>query len=275
MLLLVLLPPLLPLQALLLPPYPPPTANISQSPPQQGQPLLRRLHAVAIAAAASVAGASCFGLFCCLSCWFRPSLTGCHHSSDNVDVWMIGAEEKLDYVAAVKSQLETLAIPVFMVETFGAVDSSGRQTSVGLYNALALVAFCSDDYGTKTGAQYETFVELRYAHQNVIPIIPVQLHDTYPPQPLDAEGRAQNALVLRRDIIRILDIGMHPSPCPGNILRWSAELLAVVSILRYYVTVEDSLRQALSSFLSSKNLVLTTSEARSAKGRPADCGGLE
>ena len=192
---------------------------------------------------------------------FVPSLTGRHDSSDSVDVWMTGSEEKLDYMAAVKSQLETLAIPVFMVETFGAGDAFGGQTAVGLYNALALVAFCSDDYGTKTGAQYETFVELRYAHQNDIHIIPVQLHDTFPPQPRDEEGRAQNALVLRRDIIRIQDIGMHPSPCPGNFLRWSVELLAVVS--------------TLSSFLSSKNLVLTTFEARSAKGRPGDCGRLE
>ena len=72
-----------------------------------------------------------------------------------------------------------------MVQTRGPGDSFGNLTELGLYRALGLIAFCTDDYGAVTGAQYETFVELRYAHQNKLPIIPVQLCDTFPPEPPD------------------------------------------------------------------------------------------
>lgn len=79
---------------------------------------------------------------------------------------------------------------------------------LGLYQAKALVAFCTADYGAKTGAQYETYLELRYAHQKDLPIIAVQLCDTFPPKPNDLAGQAQNDFVFRSDIIRIMDVGM-------------------------------------------------------------------
>ncbi|CAE7021716.1 unnamed protein product [Symbiodinium natans] len=130
------------------------------------------------------------------------------------------SQEKLSYMRSVKRVLDSEGVPVCMVQTRGPGDSFGNLTELGLYRALGLIAFCTDDYGAVTGAQYETFVELRYAHQNKLPIIPVQLCDTFPPEPPDEEGRAQNHLVLRRDIDRITDIGMgEPERVARKILR--------------------------------------------------------
>ena len=130
------------------------------------------------------------------------------------------SDDKIKYMKAVKEQLEAEGVPVFMVETWGAGDEFGSQTAMGLYRSKAIVAFCSSDYGEKTGAQYETFIELRYAHQHKLHIIPVQLHDTYPPLPRDDNGRAQNSLVLRTDIIKIKDVGMQD---PLGVARKIAE----------------------------------------------------
>ncbi|CAE7366609.1 unnamed protein product [Symbiodinium sp. CCMP2592] len=116
--------------------------------------------------------------------------------------------EKIEYMKRVKKLLDDQGVPTFMVEAQGAGDTFGDKTDLGLYQAKALLAFCTADYGAKTGAEYETYVELRYARQNHLPIIPIQLCDTFPPKPTDLEGQAQNNVVLRSDIIRIMDVGM-------------------------------------------------------------------
>ena len=110
---------------------------------------------------------------------------------------------------AVKRLLDAERVPVYMVQTRGPGDTFGDKTMFGLHHALGMIAFCSEDYGAKTGIQYETFVELRYAHETELPIIPVQLCDAFPPMPPDDEGRRQNDVVLRRSIHRIVDIGMQ------------------------------------------------------------------
>ena len=119
------------------------------------------------------------------------------------------SEEKLEYMRRVKELLEAKQVPVFMVRTQGAGDRYGPQTDMGLYEAKALLAFCTSDYGAKTGAEYETYIELQYARQKKLIIIPVQLCSTFPPQPSDKEGRAQNDVALWNDVIRIEDIGMQ------------------------------------------------------------------
>eukprot|EP00438_Fugacium_kawagutii_P011714 Skav213089 [mRNA] locus=scaffold512:34840:35202:- [translate_table: standard] len=81
----------------------------------------------------------------------------------------------------------------------------GPMTIRGLARASAMVAFCTDDYGEKTGAGYETFEELKFAWDNKLPIIPVQMCKEFPPQPLEEEGCDQNLFVLKKDLIRIVD----------------------------------------------------------------------
>ncbi|CAE7250540.1 unnamed protein product [Symbiodinium necroappetens] len=128
------------------------------------------------------------------------------------------SDEKMDYMKRVKELLDDQGVPTFMVEAQGAGDSFGDKTMLGLYQAKALVAFCTADYGAKTGAQYETYLELRYAHQKDLPIIAVQLCDTFPPKPNDLAGQAQNDFVFRSDIIRIMDVGMaSPEKVAGEI----------------------------------------------------------
>ncbi|CAE7670270.1 unnamed protein product [Symbiodinium necroappetens] len=112
------------------------------------------------------------------------------------------------YIRSVRDILTQKGVPIFMVETQGAGDAFGTQTLEGLYMAKALLAFCGTDYGQRTGARYETYVELRYAHDNNLDIIPIQLCDTFPPRPPDFEGRCQNHVVLRRDMMRIVDKDM-------------------------------------------------------------------
>ena len=109
----------------------------------------------------------------------------------------------------VKELLDSKGVPTFMVDAGGAGGTFGDQTALGLYRAKALLAFCTEDYGAKTGAQYETYVELKYAYQKQLRIIPIRLCETYPPQPGDEEGRAQNDLVLQTDLVRIEDVGMQ------------------------------------------------------------------
>lgn len=62
--------------------------------------------------------------------------------------------------------------------------------------------------GKKTGAQYETYVELQYAHNYALTILPIQLCHEFPPCPKEEEGRALNALALRTDRVRIIDKDM-------------------------------------------------------------------
>ena len=109
----------------------------------------------------------------------------------------------------VKRLLEQRGVPMYMVQTRGLGDRFGPQTTMGLYHAKALLAFCTCDYGEKTGAGYETYVELQYAYQKKLMILPVQLCDIFPPKPIDEDGCRQNDLVFWTDMIRFPDIGMQ------------------------------------------------------------------
>lgn len=114
------------------------------------------------------------------------------------------------YMKTVKSGLEAQGIKTFMVDC-GAGQSYAEPTMEGMFNAWAMVVFGTDHYGAKTGAQYETYTyfELRYAHQNKLLIIPVQLCESWPPRPTDFDGKSsgatQNSFVLDRTLMRVLD----------------------------------------------------------------------
>lgn len=111
----------------------------------------------------------------------------------------------------VKEYLEDRGAPVFMVNAV-AGQSFAEQTMLGMKNALAMVAFCTENYGEKTDGMYETYMELKYAYQNQVPIIPLKLSEVYPPKPPDADGRAQNKWILSKDVIYIDDSRME-DPC--------------------------------------------------------------
>ncbi|CAL1139465.1 unnamed protein product [Cladocopium goreaui] len=55
--------------------------------------------------------------------------------------------------------------------------SFAELTRIGLARAKGMVAFCTSDYGAYTGAGYETFHELEYAHDNKLHIFPIRQAD--------------------------------------------------------------------------------------------------
>ena len=133
-------------------------------------------------------------------------------------------QKYLDYMTEVTRLLKDRGVDIFMVKTRGPGDEFGSQTMLGLYRALGIIAFCTADYGAKTGIQYETFRELEYAHQHHLRIIPVQLCETFPPEPADEIGRAQNDFVLRKVIHRIIDTRMQEMERVANEITeaWNA-----------------------------------------------------
>ena len=124
--------------------------------------------------------------------------------------------KNLQYMEEVKRLLDSKDVPVYMVKTRGPGDEFGTLTMLGLYRARGLIAFCTADYGARTGIQYETFKELEYAHQNHLHIIPVQLCENFPPMPEDELARAQNRFVLRPVIHRIEDKTMQEAERVAN-----------------------------------------------------------
>ncbi|CAK9093033.1 unnamed protein product [Durusdinium trenchii] len=128
--------------------------------------------------------------------------------------------ESKSYMRAVRAELERLGVQTYMVEGQSPSGDFGQATTKGLYYALAMVAFCSHDYGAKTTARYETYFELKTAHEKCIPIIPIQLCDIFPPEPPDEEGRCQNFLVFGTGLIRITDVGSKdPTRVAKNIQK--------------------------------------------------------
>ena len=61
----------------------------------------------------------------------------------------------MNYMKEVKRCLEEFGAKAFMVNAV-AGQSFADQTIMGLAEALAMVAFCTEDYGEKTGVGYET-----------------------------------------------------------------------------------------------------------------------
>eukprot|EP00438_Fugacium_kawagutii_P000293 Skav205254 [mRNA] locus=scaffold1841:20192:20734:- [translate_table: standard] len=135
-------------------------------------------------------------------------------------------------------EVEEVLVEKYQIMTFMVKAAPGKDfaelTQLGLDGMAAMVAFCSSNYGERTGSGYETFEELKYAHQKQIPIIPVKLCFDYPPQPQkvarcpicpwcthwfpperDDAGCAQNNFVLRQSLVYIdglTEEGFYISP---------------------------------------------------------------
>ena len=111
--------------------------------------------------------------------------------------------ESKAYMKLVKAELDAKGVDTFMVQ--GAPgERYGPKTQYGLYYAKAMLAFCSEEYGARTGVGYETYMEVKYAHEQHIPIIPIKLCEPYPPEPSDEKGRIQN-----RNVFSNLDLHMR------------------------------------------------------------------
>lgn len=111
------------------------------------------------------------------------------------------------YMKVLKGRLDEHGLRTFMVQE-GASGDFAAATCTGLYRAKVMVCFCTDEYGAMTGAGYETYVELRDAHQKHLRLFPIKMGKKYPPEPKDEEGRAQNSLVFHRGLIYIDDTEM-------------------------------------------------------------------
>ena len=109
----------------------------------------------------------------------------------------------------VKAQLLAREVPTFMVEAQPG-QSFADLTRFGLGRAKGMVSFCTCDYGAETGARYETFHELEFAHDNSLRLFPIKLCEEWPPEPKDSErGTWQNKLVFKRGLVYIEDLQMQ------------------------------------------------------------------
>eukprot|EP00438_Fugacium_kawagutii_P007059 Skav226746 [mRNA] locus=scaffold2152:65163:73206:+ [translate_table: standard] len=148
--------------------------------------------------------------------------------SDREHVMLSGRFDKpeiIKYIKDVKRGLDERGVKTYMVECSEGDDFS-EATMEGLDGAWAMVVFGTSEYGAKTGAGYETYEELRYAHQKKLPLFPIQLCDRWPPAPRDSDGgkkgKAQNGFVLRDTVIRLCDPEMKK---PQEIAEKLAERL--------------------------------------------------
>jgi len=151
-------------------------------------------------------------------------------------------KETMNYMKEVKCALEKQGAPVFMVDA-GPGQSFADQTVMGMAGAGAMVAFCTEDYGEKTGAKYETYVELKYAYENDVHIIPVKLSPVYPPQPPEPEGRGQNSFIFSKSLVYIDDSKMaDPRRVGGEILKslYVQGLVQKCVMLRHDIPIEHS-----------------------------------
>jgi len=151
-------------------------------------------------------------------------------------------KETMNYMKEVKCALERRGAPVFMVDAVPG-QSFAKQTMMGMAGAGAMVAFCTEDYGEKTGAGYETYVELQNAFENHVPIIPVKLSPVYPPQPPEPEGMVQNSWIFSKSLVYIDDSEMaDPRRVGGEILKslWTQGLVQKYALVRYEHLVEGS-----------------------------------
>ena len=88
--------------------------------------------------------------------------------------------------------------------------SFAELTRIGLGRAKGMVAFCTSEYGAYTGAGYETFHELEYAHDNNLYIFPIRLCEQWPPAPQNNErGTFQNRLVFKNGLVFVDDRQMN------------------------------------------------------------------
>eukprot|EP00961_Rhodomonas_salina_P299186 3938714-Rhodomonas_salina.1 len=127
--------------------------------------------------------------------------------------------EKERKARELNQKLRKNGITTFMVEV-GHGETFGVMTDLGLFDMWLMVAVCFDDYGQKTESKYSSYWELKYANDNNVPILPIQLCETFPPAPKDVDGRnlgaAQNKRIFTPDLVRL---DWHAKP-------WNAEVLA-------------------------------------------------
>ena len=98
----------------------------------------------------------------------------------------------MNYMRTVKRCLEERRVPVFVAQA-QVGQSFAELTRIGLARAKGMVAFCTSDYGAYTGAGYETFHELEYAHDNKLHIFPTRLCEEWAPAPQNnPRGTFQN-----------------------------------------------------------------------------------
>lgn len=120
--------------------------------------------------------------------------------------------EIVKYIKDVKRGLDEKGVKTYMVNCKEGEDFS-EATMEGLADAYAMVVFGTSEYGAWTGAGYETYEELRFAHQQKLPLFPIQLCERWPPEPKDSDGgkkgKAQNLFVLRSTVIRLSDPKMQ------------------------------------------------------------------
>ena len=119
--------------------------------------------------------------------------------------------KNIAYMNKVKELLDKQGIPTYMVSSQTGERFSGP-TMFGLYHAKAMVVFGTIDYGAKTGAGYETFYELQYAHENELHLIAIQLSNSWPPKPdndKEDAGKIQNKYVLNSALLREKDEEME------------------------------------------------------------------
>jgi hypothetical protein len=115
----------------------------------------------------------------------------------------------MGYMRMVGARLAVRGVPTFMVEAKPG-QSFAELTRMGLGRAKGMVAFCTAEYGAYTGAGYETFRELEYAHDKELPLIPIKLCEVWPPAPTDNErGTWQNKLVFTNGLVYIDDQQMQ------------------------------------------------------------------
>ena len=109
----------------------------------------------------------------------------------------------------VKAQLLAHGVPTFMVEA-RVGQSFAELTRLGLGRAKGMVAFCTSEYGAVTGARYETFHEVEFAHDNSLLLFPIKLCKEWPPAPKNSErGTWQNKLVFTKGLVYIEDLQMQ------------------------------------------------------------------
>ena len=135
--------------------------------------------------------------------------TGMKMSAQHIHVGHTSPMRIMGYMRMVGARLAVRGVPTFMVEAKPG-QSFAELTRMGLGRAKGMVAFCTAEYGAYTGAGYETFRELEYAHDKELPLIPIKLCEVWPPAPTDNErGTWQNKLVFPNGLMYIYDQQMQ------------------------------------------------------------------
>ena len=123
--------------------------------------------------------------------------------------WSCPPPRTMNYMRRVKRRLEERRVLLFMVQA-QVGQSFAELTRIGLAHAKGMVAFCTSDYGAYTGAGYETFHELEYAHDHKLQIFPIRLCEEWPPAPQgNPRGTFQNKFVFKNGLMYVDDRQMN------------------------------------------------------------------